>query len=277
MKSTRPAFVVGSGRSGTRALYKSILGMNNVEVHHEFACVELQRLGAMRYMGLHTPQEISKQIQELYGSALYWTPSKVWIDCSNKATWLISDLALEYPNARFLNVVRDGRKVALSYFKKLGSEMYDDFSVSVMQRWLSDTSTPKPPLEKRFWWNIPQRGQPFHHEFPSFDQFQRAAYHWVVSNEEARKSLSSLSPEHAMTVKLEELVVNSNIQQEVCDFLGVPFTSSFSDSLSKPKNVIVPVDYVLTPRQRAQFNEIGAKEMESLGYDVSLREERVVY
>jgi len=258
-------------------LYKAILGSPDVEVHHEFACAHVQQLAALKYMGFYSSGEVSRQIQEIYGSAIYWSPFSTWIDCSNKATWLISDLASQFPDARFLNLVRDGRKVALSYYKKLGFEMYDDYSVSVMEQWLQETSSPRPPLEKRFWWNIPRQGQPFYDEFPFFNHFERAVYHWVMSNMEARTSLNRIDSKSVLTVKLENLVSNVTAQGEVCEFLGIPYTSSFADSLSSPKNVIVPVDYVMTPEQRAQFERIAATEMAVLGYDLDKREDRIEY
>lgn len=274
---TQPAFVIGSGRSGTRAMYKALLGLHGVEVHHEFACLEVQRLAAERYMGTTNDTAVQEGIQDLYGSAVFWSPADTWIDCSNKATWLVRELQERFPNARFLNLIRDGRKVSLSYFKKLNDEMYDDYSVNVMNAWLGDQSLPKPPLEKRFWWNIPQPGQPFHDEFSTFSHFERAVYHWVNSNQFARESLETLDPDSSMTVKLEELVTSIELQEQVCEFLRVPYSKSLSDSLSSPKNVIVPIDFVLTSDQRSQFEAIASEEMRNLGYDLTAREDRVVY
>jgi len=48
-------------------------------------------------------------------------------------SWLIPDLAALFPDAKFVHLVRDGRKVAGSYFRKLGAECYDDRSTHVFQ------------------------------------------------------------------------------------------------------------------------------------------------
>ena len=274
---TQPAFVIGTGRSGTRAIYKALLGLKGVEAHHEFACLEVQKVSAEKFMRLSLEDRTRERIRELYGSAIYWSPANSWIDCSNKATWIIEELVQEFPEARFLNLVRDGRKVALSFFKKLPDEMYDDYSVQVMQDWLTNQAKPQPPLEKRFWWNVPQPGQPFHDEFPRFDQFERAVYHWVSANQTARASLGKLPSKSQMTVKLEDLVGSIDMQKDVCEFLRVPYSPSVTESLSSPKNVIVPIDFVMTSEQRAKFELIATGEMRVLGYDVEQREERVVY
>jgi len=179
---TKPLFFIGSGRSGTRTIYKMLRGSADVEIHHEYACESTQRVAVLYSLGLATRSDVIDHLNLHHASAVFWSESKYWIDSSNKLTWLVEPLINRFPDARFVHLVRDGRKVTNSFFRKLGNEMYDDLGVSVLRQWLDNrNSVPMPPAEKRYWWNIPLNGMPLAKEFPLFNHYQRTVYHWVES------------------------------------------------------------------------------------------------
>ena len=111
-------------------LHKALSSKPGVEMHHEYAVQITQPLAVKRYLGAVDDTEARKLLDETFGAAIRHMRGTHWGDSSNKLSWLIPDLAALFPEARFVHLVRDGRKVASSYFHKLGDENYDDRSNS---------------------------------------------------------------------------------------------------------------------------------------------------
>lgn len=265
---TEPAFIVGSGRSGTRTFFRMLCGAPDVEIHHEYAVLQVQQLAALHYMGLASSAEAVAQLANWHGAAVHWTTANRWIDSSNKLSWLVEPLAELFPKARFLAIVRDGRKVVPSFFYKLREEMYDDGACASMMRWLEHRhDLPPPPPEKRYWWNVPQPGQPFHEPFPRFDRLQRVAYHWAESNRVILESFAKLPAASTRVVRLEDLRRDPGLLRETIEFLGVPFDDTFAEYIQTPRNVFFPMDFQLTTSQLQAFDAICGPMMRRLGYD----------
>jgi hypothetical protein len=264
---TIPYFVVGSGRSGTRTIFKMLSGIPSLEIYHEYVCTHIQQVAALHFMKILGKDEVKRRIRELHASAIYYSSAARWVDCSNKLSWIIEPLLELLPKARFVHLVRDGRKVANSYFHKLTDEMYDDESVRIMREWLADREQrPLPPPEKKYWWNVPQPGQPFAEEFPRFDQFARACYQWVEANRVILDALRSVPPEQQLFVRLEDLTTRREEVQRFLAFFGLPYEEHFFEFLQTPQNVIYPMDFRLTPEQNNQFDTIATDMMDRLGY-----------
>jgi len=260
-------------------MFKMLQGTSNVEVHHEFMCTQVQQLAALYSMSLIDKTEVINGLRGLHYSAVYWSEARIWIDSSNKLTWLIEPIIDIFPTAKFVNLVRDGRKVASSFVRKLGDEMYDDGSVAVMFEWLADrTQTPMPPPEKKYWWNVPLGSMPMATEFSKFSQFERAVYHWVEANRVARTVLAKYVPAaQQLTLKLEDLIASQERLAELCSFIGVAYDHSYWAALQRPENVIYPMDALLTNSQNEQFIYLAAETMSYLGYDINSREYSVDY
>src|SRR6201999_3998613 len=142
---TKPFFIVSSGRSGTAMLHKALSAKPGVEMHHEYAVQITQPLAIKRHLGLVDDGETQRILRETYGAAVHVARGKHWGASSNKLSWLIPDLATLFAGARFVHLVRDGRKVASSYFHKLGDETYDDRSNAAMQSYYDGTGSLPPP------------------------------------------------------------------------------------------------------------------------------------
>ena len=99
-----------------------------------------------RYLGLVAENECRRLVAETYGAAIRYSEAAHWGDSSNKLSWLIPDLAAAFPKARFVHLVRDGRKVCSSYFHKLGAECYDDRSTAIFQAHVDDPRLPAPQV-----------------------------------------------------------------------------------------------------------------------------------
>jgi hypothetical protein len=263
--SAQPFFIVSSGRSGTAMLHKALSAVPGVEMHHEYAVQITQPLAVKRYLGVLTDEQTRTLLDETFGAAVRHAQGTHWGDSSNKLSWLVPDLAALFPQARFVHLVRDGRKVASSYFHKLGNETYDDRSNAALQAWY-DGAGSSPPPEKPYWWPVPRRDDPAAKAFRGFDQFERIAWHWAEVNRVAMDALAALDPARTLFTRLEDLSQNQTKVRELFDFLEFPYQESHAAVFARPHNVNRPEDKLLTDVQRAQFEAIATPMMARLGY-----------
>ncbi len=263
--SARPFFIVSSGRSGTAMLHKALSAVAGVEMHHEYMVQITQPLAVRRYLGLTDAEESARVIGETYGGAIRYSEAAHWGDSSNKLSWLIPDLGTAFPKARFIHLVRDGRKVASSYFHKLGAECYDDRSTGILQAHYDGTA-PAPPPEKKYWWPLPRHGSADAEPFRAFSQFERICWHWAEINKVILKELSQLPAERTLFVRLEELRTSPSEVRSLYGFLDLPYRNEAYGVFARPHNVNRPEDRLLEASQRAQFDAIAGDMQARLGY-----------
>jgi Sulfotransferase family len=263
-----PFFIVSSGRSGTAMLHKVLSSVDGVEMHHEYMVQIVQPLAVRRYQELIGTEEARAVIAATHKAAAHYSDAAHWGDSSNKLSWLIPDLAALMPDAKFVHLVRDGRKVAGSYFRKLGDECYDDRSTQVFQAFL-DGKAPAPPPEKKYWWPIPKDAA-----FRNFDQFERIAWHWAEINRVILRSLSDLPDSRKHFVTLENLYQSPNAVAELFRFLNLSYRDEHAAMFARPHNVNRPEDERLDDNQAKRFDAIAGDMMRTLGYGG--REEYVV-
>jgi len=262
-----PVFVIGSGRSGTRTIFKLLSGITDIEIYHEYLCTHIQKISALYYMNFISKQVVKDQLMLLHGAAIYYSEAKYWIDCSNKLSWIIEPLIELFPNAKFIYIVRDGRKVVSSYYHKLPDEMYDDKSTEILKEWINSNGEQiMPPPEKKYWWNIPTKGNPYCTEFQNYSRFQRVCFQWAESNRIIMDCMKHVPSNQQYFCKLEDLVSNKNILKDLLMFVGVDYDERFFEFLQIPQNVIVPIDFNLTEKQATEFNIICKEIMNRLGY-----------
>jgi len=266
--TTQPIFIIGTGRSGSRSMFKMLSGVPGVEIYHEFVCTHVQKLACLYFMNKISHEAAKQELMTLHGAGIHYSEADLWIDSSNKLSWLIQPLAELFPKAKFLNIVRDGRKVAGSFFYKLAAEIYDDRSTAALTQWLADPSAvPVPPPEKKYWWNIPQPGQPFHDAFPGYSQFERICYHWQECNRVVRDGLAPLPDAQKLTVRLEDITKDPEILAQMIRFIGLDYQDDYFDYLQTPQNVFFPMDFKIAGPQLAAFEAICTPMMRELGYD----------
>ena len=265
-QETIPVFVVGSGRSGTRMIAKLLAGHAGIEAHHEYLCTHIQRPACLYHMGLIDREAVKREFMTCHGAGILYSQADYFVDSSNKLSWLIEPIMELFPNARFIHLVRDGRKVTSSFLHKLTSECYDDASTQALAACLDKPDSLPPPPEKKYWWNIPRPGQPFHEAFAGFDQFQRMVYHWVESNRVILDAFAALPDDQKLFVKLEDLTTDKAVLTRFLAMFGIDYDDAFFDLLQKPQGVFFPMDFALTAKQSAQFREIAWDMMERLQY-----------
>lgn len=261
---TKPFFIVSSGRSGTAMLHKALSAGGDVEMHHEYMVDILQPLAVRRYHALADRAEALKILAQTHEAAVRCSAAASWGDSSNKLSWLIPELAELMPAAKFVHLVRDGRKVAGSYFHKLGDECYDDRSTAILRAHIED-GMPAPPPEKKYWWPLAPC---------DLDQFGRIAWHWSQVNSVVLDALRMLAPERQMFVRLEDLPASPLLVRSLFEFLGLSHRDEHFRIFARPHNVNRPEDRPLTPEQRATFERVAMPMMDRLGY--AQRDEYVV-
>jgi hypothetical protein len=254
--SAKPFFVVSSGRSGTAMLHKALSAAGDIEMHHEYMVHVVQPLAVRRHHGLIERVETLNILAQTHAAAARYSERRHWGDSSNKLSWLIPDLAELMPDAKFVHLVRDGRKVAGSYFNKLGDECYDDRSTAILRAHIED-DRPAPPPEKKYWWPLPPR---------DLDQFGRIAWHWAEINRVTLDALSRVTPRRQMFVRLEDLLVSPSLVRALFDFLELPYRNERFAAFARPHNVNRPEDRPLTDAQRIAFERIASSMMDRLGY-----------
>jgi hypothetical protein len=263
--ATQPFFVVSSGRSGTAMLHKALSACDNMEMHHEYAVQIAQPLAVKRYLGLIDSVGATRVLDEIHAASIRCSDAAHWGDSSNKLSWLIPELAALLPEAKFVHLVRDGRKVAGSYFRKLGDECYDDRSNAILQGFY-DGANPAPPPEKKYWWPVPRRDDPAAADFRGYDQFQRIAWHWAEVNRTIIAALEALPDSRKLFVRLEDLQTSAHQVRALYEFLNLPYRDAHFAMFARPHNVNRPEDRLLDDAQRAQFDTIASGMMDVLGY-----------
>lgn len=266
-KNTQPFFIVSSGRSGTQMMEKLLKTFPQVEMHHEYLCTHVQPLAVRYYMGLAGLAEVIDTLRSLLGCAINYSPFLLWGDSSNKLSWLIEGLNALLPSAKFIHLVRDGRKVVSSFYHKLGAECYDDESTRILQAYVDDPARyPAPPPEKKYWWNLPRPGAPLAQEFRHYTQFQRICFHWAEINRVILASLRDIPPHRQRTYRLEDLVAEPGGLKDFLNFLQLPYDERLFMLLQRPHNVHTPQDYLLTEEQTAQFTTLAGDMMAYFNY-----------
>ncbi|MEI9885728.1 MAG: sulfotransferase [Rhizomicrobium sp.] len=265
--SAKPFFIVSSGRSGTAMLHKALSADPLIDMQHEYAVQITQPLAVRRYLDLCDSREALKTLAQTHVAAMAYSGAKFWGDSSNKLSWLIPELAQLLPNAKFVHLVRDGRKVAGSYFRKLADECYDDRSTRILQAHYDDPGKAlAPPPEKKYWWPVPRRGDPLAAAFRGFNQFERMCWHWAEVNRVILDALAALPANKHFFVRLEDLRTSPEATRGLYAFLGLPYRDSHFAAFRKPHNVNRPEDRLLNETERARFDAIANPMMQRLGY-----------
>jgi hypothetical protein len=248
-------------------LHKALCAVTGVEMHHEYMVQITQPLAVRRYLGLAGAEETARVVTQIYGGAIRYSEATYWGDSSNKLSWLIADLAAAFPKARFIHLVRDGRKVASSYFHKLGRECYDDRSTAILQAHYDDPGAhPAPPPEKKYWWPLPRHGSADADRFRAFSQFERICWHWAELNRLVLEELSRIPAERTLFVRLEELRASPSEVRGLYEFLDLPYRNEAYGVFAKPHNVNRPEDRLLDASQYRQFEAIAGDMLARLGY-----------
>jgi hypothetical protein len=267
MKSTTPVFILGSGRSGTFQMVKLLETLGGIEAHHEYLFETILKTAVLHRMGLVDKHVVKALLASTHGAALHYSEAAYWVDSSNALPWIVEPLFELFPRARFIHLLRDGRKVVSSFYNKFTEVMYDDRNVDIVRTWLTDPAGRlEPPLEKKYWRPFPIKGEPFATEFASFDRFQRLCYYWQDCNLRIKTGLERVPASQQTTLHLEDVVSQPAALERFLNVFDISYEDRFMDILRRPVNVHIPRNFPLTEIQYVQFQDIAGEAMRIFGY-----------
>jgi hypothetical protein len=265
MINTQPIFILGTGRCGTLQISELLQSTKVVESHHEYLFENILKPAVLYKMNYICDKDIRSILKEVYTPAIHYSSKKTWIDSSNALPWVVQPLYDLFPNAIFIHIVRDGRKVVSSFFNKFNNIIYDDESVSILMNWLEGEGI-MPPPEKKYWRPTPLPGEDFYKEFSLYDRFERLSYYWKEVNLSIQSSFAFIPEAQKYTFKLEDIVSDECELMNFFDAVRVPYDSKYFQALKRPVNVAQPKNYLLTSDEKRKFNKICHKTMKKFKY-----------
>ena len=65
---SKPLFIVGSGRNGTRSIFRMLRGNSKIDANHEYMCENIQKIACLYSMGLLKKNKCKEKVFEHYFS-----------------------------------------------------------------------------------------------------------------------------------------------------------------------------------------------------------------
>ena len=207
-----PLFVLGAPRSGTTFLGSCIGALPEVSYHFE---PRVTKAAARQvYEGAWPRERAARVFRTSYRLLLLAAGDggRRFAEKNPENCFVLPFLAETFPDARFIQIIRDGRDVAVSHAEK---------------PWLSSRSAgsgrrgrggqPWGPWAR--WWVEDERAE----EFAGVSDTRRAAWSWRRYTASAREGLAALPADRSLTVRYEDVVRDPGAAAEsVARFLGHP-------------------------------------------------------
>ena len=134
--SSQPIFILSSGRSGTYSLFNALKNEKEIEIYHEFLFDETLRNSVSYYMGLINEKKIINYLGFAHEFSIKNSKKKIWIDSSNALPWMVKPLIKKFKNAKFIFLIRNGRKVVSSFSNKYSDIMYNRDDVILLKKFM---------------------------------------------------------------------------------------------------------------------------------------------
>ena len=222
-------FVVGTGRSGSYAITKTLSQHPDVECRHE-AKGQLIRLSTEYAHGVKDREKVKQELIDLYSQKTIST--SFYGESDQKLTNLIPILHEIFPEAKFLWLLRDARKVVASTYAR---GWFDDREFHFDKR--DDVCVEKIFSDKIYSQNRLNGykvGEFTADEWKDIAPFERNCWYWVYWNHLVKNAFDGLPKSNVCTVHLETLTETIS---EVTDFLGLS-----------------PFDFMITKSNVAQYD-----------------------
>lgn len=212
-ENSEPIFVLSTGRVGTMLLTNIFESCSNVEVHHE-------ALPDMLYAGKYA-YENPDQIDWMKGAVVGGRYELVrnahirgnrFVETNNRLTFLARGLMSQFPNAKFIHVIRKPQSFVASGVQR---GWYTDHTVT-------DEGRITPPEELSAHWS----------------QADKIAWLWNATNQFCEEFKQEAGPEKVYTLRSEDLFVDSKAVLDLFDWLNMEGVDEgkISQLLTKPVN-----------------------------------------
>lgn len=255
-----PIFLVGAPRSGTTFLGDSLAQLPELSYH--FEPVATKAAARYVYRGLWTQAQAKRFYCSVYAwlMRLHCDGDLRFAEKTPRNCFIMDFLASAFPDAQFIQIIRDGRDAALSYSQK-----------PWLQAKSADTNRREPggfrfgPFP-RFW---VESGRV--EEFQQTSDIHRCIWAWRRHTESALMSGQQLPGSRYHELRYESLVCQPQQEGErLLDFLGITAARSrdrFYQSLAKAKSDSVERwKHELLNEQLQQIEQEASKLLHQLGY-----------
>jgi Sulfotransferase family len=190
-----PVFVLGAPRSGTTFLGSCIGALPEISYHFE---PRVTKAAARQvHQGSWPVERAARVFRVTYGllQAAAGEGGLRFAEKNPENCFVVPFLASTFPDALFVQIIRDGRDVAVSHAEK---------------PWLSARSAGGGRRGRggqawgpwARWWVEPERAE----EFATASDLTRTAWSWRRFTASARADLAALPPERVLTVRYEDVV-----------------------------------------------------------------------
>ena len=243
-------FIVGSGRSGTLTA-SEVCGLYTSSAH-EHKCTEVERLGTLRHYGRVSSPEIVAKLREWYADTD--------VHVNNKLSWVYPELREAFPDATFILLVRDGRKVVSSYLHKLDNEAYTALGIQAQLDLRRGRG--EPPIEKGYWYPVP--AQYHRSSVAEINRLEILSWYWGYAN--------LLVLGHSPNIQVFKLEVIGSSEAALGRFVrvatGKDVDSRAIEFVKRPHNAIIPKDFGMSSEEQDIFFGSGCASlaMDMLGY-----------
>lgn len=241
-----PVFVLGAPRSGTTFLGSCIGALPEVSYHFEPRVTKA--VARQVYQGTWSERRTARVFRTSYRLLLLAAGDggRRFAEKNPENCFVVPFLARTFPDARFIQIVRDGRDVAVSHAEK---------------PWLSAASAGSGRRGRggqawgpwARWWVEPERAA----EFESASDLTRTAWSWRRFTASARTALAELPAERVLTVRYEDVVSRPQEAAEtLARFLG------YEEAPAALRAALAGADPSSVGRWRAALDAEGLADVE---------------
>lgn len=256
-------FILGSGRCGTFSFYKAFQGIRNIESHHEFFFEPTLRIATLYHMKKISKAKVKSFIYENHYNSIKNSKHDVWVNSCNALPW-ISDILVDiFPEAKFVHLVRNGRKVVSSFYNKFNNLMYQKEDVLKLKKFL-DKKIKTLSSEKKYWRPVP-KVQRNYLNFLKNGQFFRICWYWSEINKKIENSI--FNSKSNLLFKFEN-IKNKKAFFELTEYFEISKKNQklFFNSFQSPVNVTVPKNFYFNKKQNKIFIQNCSHDMKKYGY-----------
>ena len=248
-------FILGTGRSGTYSIFKTLQKNSVYKVHHEYKFEFLLRLGTLKFHHKINKEDVICGLKQYRKELEECQESKI-IDISNALPLLLDELKVVFPEARFLWISRNGYKVVSSFYHKFTDLMYPFEGIKELEKYLFDMDGNELPFDKRICRPL------YISPLVVKSRFKNICYHWSYYEDIAIDRINILDKK----LKFEDLVSNELILKDFISFLEIKWNKNIENDFKIPTNVHIAKNLKLDKELSNIFYNICGNTMNILDY-----------
>mgnify|MGYP001302492982 FL=1 len=271
---TNVIFILGSGRCGTYSFYKALSRVKNIEAYHEFFFEPTLRIANLYHMKRISKKEIIHFLKKNHLYSITNSTKKIWVDSSNALPWIADVLVELFPDAKFVHLIRNGKKVVSSFYNKHRDIMYNKRDILKLIKFLNKKNK-YISSEKKYWRPIPIDDYQKLKEFLNKSQFSKICNYWSEINLKIYHSIQKAK--NRKTFMFEDIKKKKKLF-ELIRFMGIRKYDFdiIKKSFQKPVNVTIPKNIYLKNSQIKCFQKECGNSMKKFNYNND-NEYKVIY